>query len=104
MPYCSVIKQHANTVESVLNLAGSLWLHGHDIAFDKVNFLGKGVIKGKTTNSFIIYHYIDGTITACFGMSAELACRFDCASTHNMSYWDLRYQEKTAATLSGETC
>lgn len=47
MPYCSVIKRHTNTLESVLNLAGSLWLHGHDIAFDKVNFLGELGHKGQ---------------------------------------------------------
>lgn len=39
MRYSAAIKRHANSLESILNLAGSLWLHGHNISFDKVNCL-----------------------------------------------------------------
>lgn len=50
MRYSTAIKRHANSLESILNLAGSLWLHGHDISFDKVNCLrsrGKSGIEGQ---------------------------------------------------------
>lgn len=50
MPYSTAIKRHANSIESVLHLAGSLWLHGHDMAFEKVNGLlsrGKDGIQGQ---------------------------------------------------------
>ncbi|KAF4637480.1 hypothetical protein G7Y89_g578 [Cudoniella acicularis] len=39
MPYSTAIKRHTNSIQSVLSLAGSLWLHGHDVAFSKVNGL-----------------------------------------------------------------
>lgn len=39
MPYSAAIKRNANSLESVIRLAGSLWLYGHDIAFSKVNGL-----------------------------------------------------------------
>lgn len=39
MRYSTAIKRHANSLESILNLVGSLWLHGHNISFDKVNGL-----------------------------------------------------------------
>ncbi|MCJ1346998.1 hypothetical protein MMC31_005218, partial [Peltigera leucophlebia] len=50
MRYSAAIKRHANSLESMLNLAGSLWLHGHRISFDKVNCLlsrRKSGIKGQ---------------------------------------------------------
>lgn len=50
MPYSTAIKRHANSLESVLHLAGSLWLHGHNMSFEKVNGLlsrGKGGIQGQ---------------------------------------------------------
>lgn len=40
--YSTALKRHTNSLESVLNLAGSLWLHGHDISFGKINGLQVG--------------------------------------------------------------
>lgn len=42
MPYNAAIKRFENALESVLHLAGSLWLAGHKVSFDKINGLESG--------------------------------------------------------------
>lgn len=56
MPYSTAIKRHADSLESVLNLAGSLWLRGHEMSFEKVNGLFSREKCGKKGQTYKVLH------------------------------------------------
>lgn len=56
MPYSAAIKRHADSVEAVLSLAGSLWLHGHEMSFGKINGLHSGRKHGFQGPSYKVLH------------------------------------------------
>lgn len=56
MPYSAVIKRGANALESVLGFAGSLWLHGHVLSFDKTNGLRSTVKSGRRAENYKVLH------------------------------------------------
>ncbi|KAL9123287.1 MAG: hypothetical protein Q9187_000159 [Circinaria calcarea] len=40
--YSAAIKRNTDSLKSVLSLAGSLWLHGHDVSFERINGMHSG--------------------------------------------------------------
>ena len=56
MPYSTAIKRHANSVESTLSLAGSLWLRGHHISFEKINGLDFSRKRGIQSQNYKVLH------------------------------------------------
>ena len=40
LPYCSAVVRKQNPVKTALALAGQLFIHGHDIAFNEINAIG----------------------------------------------------------------
>ena len=54
--YSAAIKRHANSVESLLSLAGSLWLSGHDISFAKINGLDFSRKQGIPSHNYKVLH------------------------------------------------
>ena len=72
--YSAAIKRNANSLESVLSLAGSLWLHGHDVSFEKINGMYFG---GKRSLQRQNYKVIDDlpTYKWCYGDMLWNECR-----------------------------
>ena len=56
MPYSTAIKRHADSVEAVLSLAGSLWLHGHEMSFGKINGLHSSRKPGLQGANYKVLH------------------------------------------------
>ncbi|EPS35547.1 hypothetical protein H072_11028 [Dactylellina haptotyla CBS 200.50] len=53
--YTPAIIRNKNAIESILNMAGLLYLHGHSVSFDKINSL-EGIGKGSSRISYRVIH------------------------------------------------